>query len=46
MIGLVRSRNETALADAYAGLLDRVKKPSSDLRKSRAMLERIFGTTR
>ena len=43
LLGLVRSGNQAALAGAYAGLLDRVKKPSSDLRKARAMLDRIFG---
>lgn len=43
LLGLVRSGNEAALAEAYAGLLDRVKKPSSDLGKGRAMLDRIFG---
>ena len=43
LLGLVRSGNEIALTEAYAGLLDRVKKPSSDLRKGRAMLDRIYG---
>ena len=43
MLGLVRSGNQAALAEAYAGLLDRVGKPSSDLRKGRAMLDRVFG---
>jgi hypothetical protein len=43
LLGLVRSGNESALADAYTDLLDRVEKPSSDLTKGRAMLDRIFG---
>jgi len=43
LLGLVRSGNQAALAEAYTGLLDRAGKPSSDLRKGRAMLDRIFG---
>ena len=43
LLGLVRSGNETAVADAYTRLLDRVEKPSSDLTKARAMLDRVFG---
>ncbi|MBW2279026.1 MAG: hypothetical protein JRF63_16160 [Deltaproteobacteria bacterium] len=43
LLGLVRSGNQAALAEAYAGLLDRAGKSSSDLRKGRAMLDRIFG---
>lgn len=43
LLGLVRSGNHTALAETYAGLLDQVEKPSSDLTKARAMLDRVFG---
>jgi hypothetical protein len=43
LLGLVRSGNHAALAETYAGLLDQVEKPSSDLTKARAMLDRVFG---
>jgi hypothetical protein len=42
LLGLVRSGNQAALADTYAVLFDQVEKPSSDLTKARAMLNRIF----
>lgn len=42
LLGLVRSSNETALGESYADLLDRVTKPSDDLVKARAMLDRLF----
>jgi hypothetical protein len=43
LLGLVRSGNEKELGDAYAGLLERVEKPSDDLVKASAMLDRIYG---
>jgi len=43
LLGLVRSGNHTALAESYAPLLDQVDKPSNDLTKARAMLDRVFG---
>jgi hypothetical protein len=42
LLGLVRSGNQTALGQTYAGLLDRVSKPSDDLSKARAMLDRLY----
>jgi hypothetical protein len=43
LLGLVRSGNDTALSEAYEGLIDQVEKPSSDLAKGRAMLDRLYG---
>lgn len=43
LLGLVRSGNEVALGESYGPLFDKVEKPSADLGKSRAMLDRIFG---
>jgi hypothetical protein len=43
LLGLVRSGNSDALGASYAELIDAVAKPSSDLRKARAMLDRFFG---
>ena len=42
LLGLVRSGNTEALGTSYARLIDAVAKPSSDLRKARAMLDRFF----
>ncbi len=42
LLGLVRSGNDAALGKAYRELLDRVTKPSADLVKARAMLDRLF----
>ena len=43
LLGLVRSGNDAALGETYPDLLDRVAKPSDDLVKASAMLDRIFG---
>ncbi len=45
LLGLVRSGNEVALGESYGPLFDKVEKPSADLGKSRAMLDRIFGSS-
>jgi hypothetical protein len=42
LLGLVRSGNDTALSEAYARLIEQVEKPSSDLTKGRAMLDRLY----
>jgi hypothetical protein len=44
LLGLVRSGNDEALRERYAGLLDAIAKPSNDLVKGRAMLDRIFSS--
>jgi hypothetical protein len=43
LLGLVRSGNADALSEAYSDLIDAVPKPSSDLTKAKAMLDRFFG---
>jgi len=42
LLGLVRSGNTDALSGSYASLIGAVSKPSSDLKKARAMLDRFF----
>jgi hypothetical protein len=42
LLGLVRSKNIDALGDSYEELISLVKKPSNDLSKARAMLDRLF----
>jgi hypothetical protein len=42
LLGLVRSGNTEVLGASYAQLIDAVAKPSSDLQKARAMLDRFF----
>lgn len=42
LLGLVRSGNTDVLGASYAQLIDTVEKPSSDLQKARAMLDRFF----
>ena len=43
LLGLVRSGNLDAVGEKYGGLIDKIIKPSSDLTKARAMLDRVFG---
>jgi len=42
LLGLVRSGNDDALGETYRGLLERVEKPSNDLAKAHAMLDRLY----
>jgi hypothetical protein len=42
LLGLVRSGNTEVLGSSYAQLIDALAKPSSDLQKARAMLDRFF----
>lgn len=42
LLGLVRSGNTEALSGSYAGLIAAVSKPSNDLQKASAMLDRFF----
>ncbi len=44
LLGLVRSGNAESLGESYATLMDTIDKPSSDLQKARAMLDRFFGS--
>jgi hypothetical protein len=46
LLGLVRSGNIESLGESYAGLIGTVGKPSNDLTKARAMLDRFFGSGR
>jgi hypothetical protein len=43
LLGLVRSGNVEALGKAYSALFDTVARPSNDLQRARAMLDRFFG---
>ncbi|MEE4271882.1 MAG: hypothetical protein V2I67_09410 [Thermoanaerobaculales bacterium] len=43
LLELVRSGNADALGESYATLMGAVAKPSSDLEKAKAMLDRCFG---
>ena len=43
LLGLIRSGNTDALGESYAALMGAVAKPSSDLEKAKAMLDRCFG---
>jgi hypothetical protein len=42
LLGLLRSGNTEALSGSYAGLIASVSKPSNDLQKAQAMLDRFF----
>ena len=44
LLGLVRSGNTEALGGSYGKLIGSVDKPSSDLTKAKAMLDRLFGS--
>lgn len=46
LLGLVRAGDTDAVARSYADLIGAVEKPSNDLTKARAMLDRLFGADR
>lgn len=42
LLGLVRSGNLDAVGEKYSGLIDKIIKPSSDLKKAKLMLDRLY----
>jgi len=42
LLGLVRSGNLDALGENYSGLIAKIIKPSSDLKKAKLMLDRLY----
>jgi len=42
LLGLVRSGNFDVLGERYSGLISKIAKPSSDLKKARLMLDRLY----
>ena len=42
LLGLVRSGNLDALGENYSGLIDKIVKPSNDLKKAKLMLDKLY----
>ncbi len=42
LLGLVRSGNLDALGENYSGLIDKIIKPSNDLKKAKLMLDKLY----
>ena len=42
LLGLVRSGNLDAVGENYSGLIDKIVKPSNDLKKAKLMLDRLY----
>ncbi len=42
ILGLVRSGNLDALGENYRGLIDKIIRPSNDLKKAKLMLDKLY----